>query len=93
MKERLYKNWYIIDGGLGYKLYPRDFYLDKDLKRWYDNGFSCEFTSLKSAKEYISSTGLLYSSHIIITFLITFNILINLHSLLFIILKFFNSKY
>ena len=55
MKERLYKNWYIIDGGLGYKLYPRDFYDDKILKKWYDNGFSCEFTTIKSAKEYISS--------------------------------------
>ena len=55
MKEIYYKNWYIINGGLGWKLYPRDFYEDKDLKRWYDNAFGCEFTSLKSAKEYISS--------------------------------------
>lgn len=55
MKERYYKNWYIIDGGVGYKLIPCDFYEDKDLRRWYNNGFSCEFTTLKSAKEYISS--------------------------------------
>ena len=55
MKVIYYKNWYIVNGGLGWKLYPSDFYWDKDLKRWYDNGFSCEFTSLKSAKEYISS--------------------------------------
>ena len=55
MKEKYYKNWYIINGGLGWKLYPHDFYEDKDLKRWYDNGFSCEFTTLKSAKQYISS--------------------------------------
>ena len=55
MKEIYYKNWYIVNGGIGWKLYPYDIYWDKDLKRWYDNGFSCEFTSLKSAKEYISS--------------------------------------
>ena len=36
-------------------LYESDFYEDKDLRRWYNNGFSCEFTTLKSAKEYISS--------------------------------------
>ncbi len=52
---RYYKNWLIEPYGIGWRIIPNTFSDDKDLYRWYNNGFGAEFTSLKSAKEYISS--------------------------------------
>ena len=52
---RYYKNWRIEVGGVGWKLIPRDFYDDADLRRWFNNGYSIEFTTLDSAKKWISN--------------------------------------
>ena len=53
--SRYYKNWLIEPDKYGWRIIPRNFAEDEDLYRWYNNGFCCAFTSLKSAKEYISS--------------------------------------
>ena len=53
--SRYYKNWLIEPYKYGWCIIPRTFADDEDLYRWYNNGFCCAFTTLKSAKDYISS--------------------------------------
>lgn len=53
--SKLYKNWLIEPYKYGWRIIPITFTTDEDLYRWYNNGFCCTFTTLKSAKEYISS--------------------------------------
>ena len=50
-----YKNWLIEPYKYGWRIIPITFATDEELYRWYNNGFCCAFTTLKRAKEYISS--------------------------------------
>lgn len=53
--SRYYKNWLIEPYKYGWRIIPRNFAEDEDLYRWYNNGFCCAFTTLKRAKDYITS--------------------------------------